>query len=179
MYQNQNQGQYPVHSQQQNESVLDFDVQDNDIVVPVGQYIAVFQDVQKTFHQEFGEGVMFMFKIASGEFKDQIVTRIGKPQATNKNSTGKIISGLVGKNVVGQKISLRPYLNKPYNIVTEMTPNGKTRVAHVWAYQQNAQSMPVNATYHPIPNQPTAPIGTPPISPNYGGNYSPEDDIPF
>ncbi len=150
------------------ESIFDFDLSDFE-TVPQGQYIAIFKDVQKTNHDQWGEGVMFCFEIASGEHKGQMATRIGKPHATKGNATGKMIMGITGTQNIG-RVDLRPFVGKPYNIVMEPTQAGKTRVANVWAYQR-AQTMPVNPG--PVP-MPQAPMSTP-----TGFDTADIDQIPF
>ena len=125
------------------ESVFDFDMTDFD-AVPQGQYIGIFKDVQKTHHEQWGDGVMFIFEIAHGEHKGQTVTRIGKPHASKGNATGKMIAGIQGSFTPGQRADLRQFVGKYYNILMEPTQGQKTRIGQVWAYQrQQAQSMPV------------------------------------
>lgn len=139
-----------MSKQNQSESILEFEMQEFE-TVPPGQYIAIFKDVQKTHHQQWGDGVMFLFEIASGEYKGQTVARIGKPSATNQNATGKMIAGILGSYSPGQMANLRPYVGRPYNVLVEPTQGGqgKTRIGQVWAYQR-AQSAPAA----PQPTQP-------------------------
>jgi len=145
-----------------NESIFEFNMTDFD-TVPQGQYIGIFKDVQKTHHDQWGDGVMFIFEIAVGEHKGQTVTRIGKPHASKGNATGKMIAGIQGSFTPGQKADLRPYIGMHYNILMEPTQGQKTRIAQVWPYQrqQQSQSMPV----------------APPTMPYSENHYS--DDIPF
>lgn len=129
---------------QKTESILEFDLQDFD-AVPAGQHIGLFKDVQKTHHQEFGDGVMFVFEIVHGPHKGQTVTRIGKPQATKSNATGKMISGITGSFQSGQRVDLKPFIGKLYNLLVEPTQGQKTRVSQVWPYE--VQSMPSHPVY--------------------------------
>lgn len=164
-----------MQNNQQPESVFDFTMNDFD-AVPQGQYIALFRDVQKTSHEQWGEGVMFVFEIAAGEFKGQTATRIGKPKPSTQNATGKIISGLTGQTFKqDDKIDLRSYVGKPYQILVEPTQGGKTRIAQVWPYQRQQQTMPV-AT------MPVAPTPTPsPANSNFSqtNDFIGIDDITF
>lgn len=137
----------------QSESVLDFEIADFE-AVPPGQYIAIFKDVQKTKHDQWGEGVMFCFEIAHGQHQGQTATRIGKPNATKQNATGKMIAGITGSQDIG-KVSLRPYIGKPYNILMESTQGGKTRISQIWPYQR-VTSQPTG-TQPPQPPQQARP----------------------
>lgn len=128
--------------QNQTESILDFDIADFE-TLPPGQYIAAFKDVQKTKHEQWGDGVMFCFEIATGPHKGQIATRIGKPNATKQNATGKLIMGITGHHEVG-RVSLKPFIGQYYNVLMETTQGGKTRIGQVWPYKRQQQSMPVS-----------------------------------
>lgn len=159
---------------QQTESVFDFEMQDFE-TVPQGQYIAIFKDVQKTNHEQWGDGVMFVFEIAAGEYKGQNATRIGKPQPTNKNATGKMISGITSRTFEqGQRIDLRQYIGMPYNVLMEPTQGGKTRIAQVWPYK-SAQTAPVQ----PLPEFKVTEPQYQPVTTQVRGTHSDIDQIPF
>lgn len=122
-------------------SVMRFKVQDFD-TVPQGQYIAVFKDVQQTSHEQYGLGVMFVFEIVTGEHKGQRAVRIGKPEATTRNITGKMLAGILGRPIeAGEEPDLHPFVGKPYNILVEPAQGDKTRIAQVWPYKME-QTMP-------------------------------------
>tara|TARA_R110000796_G_C14562598_1_gene435004 strand:- start:2224 stop:2739 length:516 start_codon:yes stop_codon:yes gene_type:complete len=146
----------------QNESVLDFEISDFE-AVPPGQYIALFKDVTKTKHEQWGEGVMFCFEVATGPYKGQIATRIGKPNATKQNATGKLIMGMTASQTLG-RVNLRPLIGSPFNIFVESTQGGKTRISQAWPFdvrssmpiaQQEPQSAPV------APPVQSAPVASP------------------
>ncbi len=121
---------------QQNESILEFEMVGTE-TVPEGQYIGIFKDVQKTHHAEFGDGVMFLFEIAHGEWKGQTTARIAKPQPSKTNATGKMIGGITSKNFnPGDRVNLRPYIGHYYHVLVEPTQGGKTRIDRVWAYKR-------------------------------------------
>lgn len=139
------------NNEKQTESVFDFEMQEFD-AVPAGQYVAIFKDVQKTHHDQWGDGVMFVFEIANGEHKGQTATRIGKPKASTQNATGKMIMGITGQSYSqGQRVDLRSHVGKPYNVLVEPTQGGKTRIAQVWQYQQ-PQTAPIQTYQQPQPN---------------------------
>lgn len=134
---------------QNHESIFDFELTEVQ-AVPVGQYIAILKDIQKTKHDQYGDGVMFCFEIAAGEYKGETAVRIGKPWPTLENVTGKMIMGITGKQTVG-RFDLRPYIGKPYNIVLE-AHGKKTRVSSVWPYAP--QTMSVSQQFPPPHQQP-------------------------
>lgn len=144
----------------QTESILDFEMQGNE-TVPEGAYVATFKDVQKTHHAEFGDGVMFLFEVAHGEWKGQTTARICKPMPSRTNATGKMIAGITGNNwQPGEKINLRPFLNQYYNVLVEPTQGGKTRIDRVYPYQRPSapagyQDSPPAQTFKPNDDFPT------------------------
>lgn len=159
----------------QTESVFDFTMTEAE-ALPVGQYIGILKDVQKTFHEQWGDGVMFVFDIVAGEHKGQTATRIVKPKPTTQNATGKLLSGITGKQYrQDEMINIRPFIGLPYNILIESTQGGKTRIAAVWKYNREQQTMPTN-NYNLPPNQGrmanTRPPQTAPIAVEL-------NDIPF
>ncbi len=133
-----------------NESILEFEIAG----IPLGQYIAIFREVQPTEHPQWGKGVMFVFEVATGEFKGQMVSRIGKRNPTPANSTGMMIACLTGKPISDGHVSLRELIGKPYNILVEMSENNKARVAQVWPYQRQGQAA---VAQQPAP-QPVPPV---------------------
>jgi hypothetical protein len=113
--------------------------------VPQGQYIAIFKEVKRTNHAQYGEGVMFVFEICAGPYSKQTVTRVGKPQPTTENITGKIISGITGMNLQGGvRTNLRPFVGKMYNLLMENTNNNKTRIAQVWEHSRQTEPLSNN-----------------------------------
>lgn len=138
-----------------NGSVFEFDLQDNQSVPP-GQYLTVFKDIQKTHHQEYGDGVMFIFEIAQGDFKGVTLGRIGKPQPTRSNITGKIIAGILGSYTPGQKVNLQRFVGKPYTAVVESAGNNRTQLAHVFAYQPQQSFPAATEAFPPVHDDPFA-----------------------
>ena len=105
---------------------LDFVVGGTD-GVPPGAYKASFAGVERTLHNEYGEGLRFDWKIASGEHAGKTVSRTCRPQPTATNNTGKLIAGLRG-----EKLSLAIYIGREYTIVVGLGANGtSTRVESI------------------------------------------------
>ena len=96
--------------------------------VPAGVYKA--SCVERTLHPEFGEGLRFDFKVASGEHAGKTVSRTCRPQPTAINVTGKLIAGLRGEQLrAGEKLSLASCIGREYTIVVGVGANGtSTRV---------------------------------------------------
>ena len=111
---------------------LDFVVGGTD-GVPPGIYKAYFAGVERTLHAEYGEGLRFDWKIASGEHAGKTVSRTCKPQPTAMNNTGKLIAGLRGEQLrAGEKLSLASYISREYTIVVGFGQNGtSTRVESI------------------------------------------------
>jgi len=108
---------------------LDFVVGGAD-AVPPGVYKASFVGVERTLHPEYGEGLRFDWKVASGEHAGKTVSRTCRPQPTASNVTGKLIAGLRGEQLrAGEKLSLASCIGREYTIVVGVGANGtSTRV---------------------------------------------------
>ena len=111
---------------------LDFLVGGSD-AVPPGVYKASFAGVERTLHTEYGEGLRFDWKIASGEHAGKTVSRTCRPQPTATNNTGKLIAGLRGEQLrAGEKLSLAIYIGREDTIVVGLGANGtSTRVESI------------------------------------------------
>ena len=111
------------------ESLLDFVIGEGS-GPPAGIYKAVFVGVTKTEHPEYGQGVRFDFKVQGGEHAGKIASRTGKPQPTAKNSTGRLMAGLLGGPIKpGERVSLAGCVGKVFTIVVGTAQNGtSTRV---------------------------------------------------
>ena len=89
--------------------------------VPAGVYKASFVGVERTLHPEFGEGLRFDFKVASGEHAGKTVSRTCRPQPTAINVTEQLRAG--------EKLSLASCIGREYTIVVGVGANGtSTRV---------------------------------------------------
>lgn len=161
-----------------NESILEFEMAG----LPIGQYIAYFRDVQPTQHPQWGKGVQFVFEVATGEYKGQMITRICKPTPTRANLTGKLLAGITGKTLGDEKISIREFIDKPYNILVEFNENNKAVVAKVWPYHRPAEQRLPQNTARPIQHIPQPqPQPQPSQEPAFLDDFPPDqgDEIPF
>ena len=105
-------------------SLLDFVVGGVDSVPP-GIYKAAFAGVTATSHTEYGEGLRFDWKVASGEHAGKTVSRTCRPNPTAGNVTGKLIAALRGEQLrPGEKLSLADAVGREYTIVVAYGQNG-------------------------------------------------------
>lgn len=99
---------------------------------PTGMYRAEFIGVEKTDHPQYGEGVVFQFKVIGGEHAGKVASRTGKPTATTGNTTGKMIASLLGGQFAPGTVSLESCVGKTYMIQVGLGQDGKkTRVESV------------------------------------------------
>ena len=99
---------------------------------PAGIYRAKFQDVEPTEHDEFGDGLKFVFEVVQGDHAGEAATRITSPKPTPKNAAGRMIAGITGKSIAaGEKLDLAPFVGKSYLLQVAETKNGATRIETV------------------------------------------------
>jgi hypothetical protein len=97
---------------------------------PVGSYKAVLESLQTTSHQEYGDGLRISWQVTEGVCAGMIATRTCNLFPTPTNMTGKLMAGLLGRQIKpGEKISLEPCIGRSYMIVVGLGRNGQsTRV---------------------------------------------------
>ena len=100
---------------------------------PAGFYRAKFLTVETTEHEEYGQGLKFVFEVSEGDHKGEQATRITNSSPTPKNAAGRMLSGLTGETLTpGTKIDLSPFVGREYLLQVEATSNGAgTRVSTV------------------------------------------------
>ena len=92
---------------------------------PAGVYVASFEGIKPTTHEQWGPGAQFSMKVVAGQHAGAISSRTGKPQPTGKNITGKLILGLLGRPIApGEKINLAGLIGKKFRIVVEKGTDG-------------------------------------------------------
>lgn len=102
--------------------------------VPEGIYRAFFVGAEPTEHPQYGPGLLFKWKVESGEFAGKIAARTTKPSGpTPGNMLGKLLAGLAGQRPAdGLKVDIDRYKGKLYTIVVGPSKDGKsTRVDSV------------------------------------------------
>ncbi|NLX95982.1 MAG: hypothetical protein GXY83_07385 [Rhodopirellula sp.] len=99
---------------------------------PAGFYRAKFVDVEPTTHDEFGDGLKFVWEVVAGDHKGEQATRITSAKPTPKNAAGRMLSGLTGKTLAPKaKIDLAPCVGRIYLVQVSETSSGSTRVETV------------------------------------------------
>jgi hypothetical protein len=101
--------------------------------VPAGFYKAVFENVEQTTHDEYGDGLKFVWKVIDGPQTGGLATRITSPKLSPKNAAGRMIAGISGKSLVpGEKIDLTPFVGRTCLLQVEAVANGNgSRVSSV------------------------------------------------
>lgn len=98
---------------------------------PAGNYRAVFEGVEQTTHEQYGEGLRWKWKVIDGPQTGVIATRTTSPKPTTGNAAGKLIAAMTGATLAsGQKASVRECVGKTFLISVQATAsgNGSTRV---------------------------------------------------
>jgi hypothetical protein len=100
---------------------------------PAGFYRGNFLAVETTVHEEYGQGLKFVFEISDGDHKGELATRITSNTPTPKNAAGRMIAGLTGETLTpGKTVDLTPFVGKEYLLQVENTANGNgTRISSV------------------------------------------------
>jgi hypothetical protein len=94
---------------------------------PAGIYVATFEGVKSTNHEQWGPGAQFSMKVAAGQHAGTVSTRTGKPTPTARNITGKLLTGLLGRQIApGEKINLAGLIGKKFRIVVEKGADGES-----------------------------------------------------
>ena len=113
---------------------LQFEIGQGGCSLPEGVFKARFVDVEPTIHDEYGDGLKFVFEVTDGDRIGELGTRITSAKPTPKNAAGRIIAGIVGESLkAGKTVSLEPFVGKEYLIQIELTKNDSTRIATVMA----------------------------------------------
>lgn len=98
--------------------------------VPVGTYVATLDAISRSYHEEFGEGVRFSWRIIEGPSAGMLVSRTCgiRPNATN--AAGRLMSQVMGRPIApGETVSLATRVGRTYSIVVGVGgKGGSTRV---------------------------------------------------
>jgi hypothetical protein len=100
--------------------------------VPPGTYRARFLGVEDTTHVEYGAGLRFVFQVLTGDYAGQKTSRITATAVTPRNSAGRMIAGLLGRELTpGEDVDPDELVGREYFVEVETAQNGATRVASV------------------------------------------------
>ncbi len=97
-----------------------------------GTYTCKFKSVEETTHPEYGDGLKWVFEVASGPQKGQFAMKTTSTTPTPRNACGKLLNGLAGRPVsLGEELDVNDFVGKPYTVVVETTQTGSTAIAAV------------------------------------------------
>lgn len=98
--------------------------------VPAGTYRGVLETIERTTHPEFGDGLRCGWRIVEGAYAGMIASRTCNPYPTPTNAAGKLMAGLLGRQIMpGEKVSLGACIGRSYMVVVGVGRNGQsTRV---------------------------------------------------
>lgn len=98
---------------------------------PPGSYLAKFVGIEQSEANEYGTGFRWQFEIASGPLAGTKIGRTTGDKPTLKNACGKMLTGISGRNAVGETIDLAQYVGKVYLIIVAQRPEGGTSLDSV------------------------------------------------
>jgi hypothetical protein len=103
--------------------------------VPPGTYAATFLGVEpqpENKDRGFPPGLRWRFKITSGTLAGQIASRVTGPAPSPKNSCGKMLASLLGRQLTPQEqIDPQKLVGQPFTVVVAAGQLGGTRVEAV------------------------------------------------
>jgi hypothetical protein len=111
--------------------------------VPPGVYTCSFDGTEETTHEQYGDGLLWRFIVERGRFRDRMVTRTTKTEATLKNSCGAFLAALAGRAPSdGLEIDPADYEGRRYICTVAATKNGGTRVESFVREQRLEEDQP-------------------------------------
>ena len=98
--------------------------------VPIGSYVCEFVGTEPVEHDEYGDGLKWIFKIVEGTLAGKECFRTTKPEPTPKNSCGKFLAALDGKTPAdGLDIDTDDFIGRRYAVMVGASQGGdSTRV---------------------------------------------------
>jgi hypothetical protein len=110
---------------------------------PPGNYTASFAGVEPVTNDQYGAGLRWKFQILYGPQAGQIASRTTGTNPTMKNGCGRILAGLLGRELqVGEQIDISLLVGRTYLIVVQTAENGGTRVETVVQSPSLSSAMP-------------------------------------
>ncbi|HJN12611.1 MAG: hypothetical protein QGG09_11820 [Pirellulaceae bacterium] len=99
---------------------------------PPGNYTAKFVAVEESHHDQFGDGLRWVFSVTNGEHAGKAATRVTATKPTAHNNCGKVLAGLLGRSVKpDEEIDIDLLIGRTYLIVVAETEGGGTRVESI------------------------------------------------
>jgi hypothetical protein len=105
--------------------------------VPAGSYTATFAGIEpqpENKEKGYAAGLRWKFTIDAGPQKGQTASRITSTSPTPKNAAGKMLTGLLGRELKeGESVDPDTLIGKRYMIVVAAGQGGGTRVEAIAA----------------------------------------------
>jgi hypothetical protein len=90
-------------------------------VAPVGTYLATLKTIERTRHEEYGDGVRFSWQICEGPAAGIVVSRTCGVFPSATNAAGRLMSGVMGRQIQpGENVTLSACVGRTYRIVVGM-----------------------------------------------------------
>src|SRR5262245_31374484 len=100
--------------------------------VPPGQYKAEFVGLEVVpATEKMREGIRWKFRVLQGDYAGKTTGRIGPMKPTPKNASGKVLGGMIGRQVGDEKVSVKELVGKSFSVIVALGDSGKPRVEMV------------------------------------------------
>ena len=97
--------------------------------VPIDVYDADFLGIEATTHDDWGDGLLWSWKITKSKYRGQIVYRTTKPWGTARNSCGDFLKSITELPLEQAKLKdLDDYVGTPCSVIVKESKSGSTRV---------------------------------------------------
>lgn len=97
--------------------------------VPLGAYNCIFEGVEDFATPDGGDTLRWKFTVTIGEHQGKEIDALSDCKVSNKNKTGRFMSGLAGKQpVVGESFTPAEYIGKSYSVIVGNNKNGKPAI---------------------------------------------------
>ena len=108
--------------------------------IPAGTYLARFLGIEPIVSDDYGPGFRWLWEIASGPLKGQLIARGTGRKPTARNACGLMLRSVTGTDlVVGQEFDLDELVGRLFTVVVVATATGGTRVQDVLAASSDGE----------------------------------------
>ena len=131
-----------------------------------GSYLADFDGVEPTMHEQFGPGLRWRFRVVDGPQSGSIASRVTGQRPTPGSGCGMTLAALLGRPLVAnEEIDVESLIGRRYMITVAPTSKGYGRVQAIMMMPVAPLSPPMASPPYPptlLPDSPTtspAPAG--------------------
>ena len=105
----------------------------SDATVPVGNFVGQFTSVEPHNHKEYGDGLLWKFRISQGPQTGKTALRFTGPTPSPNTIAGHLAAGLLGRPLKpDEEIDFANFVGKSFLIIVEPAKKeGMTRVAAI------------------------------------------------